>query len=158
LSTVDPRVIERLRAAIDAGGPVIVNGDDACLRRVSQGAANVVFIGRGADSHIVADRIVSRNGQLQFSVDGRRFCVAASGRQHLIAALSAIAVARHCGLSDEVIAEGLASFQPLEHCCHISRAGEVTIIDDTSHGRTAATIAAMELLSEFGMQGRRLML
>jgi UDP-N-acetylmuramoyl-tripeptide--D-alanyl-D-alanine ligase len=157
-ATVDPAVVERLRSAVRYGGPVIVNGDDASLRRASQGATNIVFIGRGADAHIVADKIESANGQLRFSVAGRRYWVAAWGRHQLTAALAAIAVGRHCGLSDAEIAEGLASFEPLNSCCQISHAGAVTIIDDTGHSRPAATIAAMELLGEFGGQGRRLML
>jgi UDP-N-acetylmuramoyl-tripeptide--D-alanyl-D-alanine ligase len=137
---------------------VIVNGDDAALRRVAQGAASVLFIGRGSDAHLVAERIESVHGELRFSVAGRPYRVAASGRHQLTAALIAIAIGRHCGLSEIEIAEGLASFQP-DHCgCQISQAGEVTIIDDTGPRRPAATIAAMELLSEFGARGRRLVL
>ncbi|MEX2141856.1 MAG: Mur ligase domain-containing protein [Pirellulales bacterium] len=159
LSTaVDTAVIERLRSAVRNGSRVIVNGDDAALRRVSQGAANVVFIGRGTGAHILADRIESANGQLRFSVAGRRYCVATWGRHQLTTALAAIAVGRHCGLSDAEIAEGLSSFEPLNHCCQILHAGGVTIIDDTGRSGPAATIAAMDLLSESGAHGRRIML
>ena len=157
-SAADPDVLERLRSVVKSGGPVVVNGDDAALRRVAQGASNVLFIGRGADAHLVAERVESVFGQLRFSVAGQRYQVAASGRHQLTAALIAIAIGRYCGLSDSEIAEGLASFAPLHRGCQISQAGEVTIIDDTGHNRPAATIAALELLGECGAQGRRFVL
>jgi UDP-N-acetylmuramoyl-tripeptide--D-alanyl-D-alanine ligase len=157
-AAADPAVLERLRSVVRSGGPVIVNGDDAALRRVAQGAANVLFIGRGADAHLVAERVESVHGQLRFSVAGQRYRVAASGRHQLTAALTAIAIGRYCGLNDSEIAEGLASFAPLNRGCQISQSGGVTIIDDTGHNRPAATIAAMELLGDCGAQGRRLVL
>jgi UDP-N-acetylmuramoyl-tripeptide--D-alanyl-D-alanine ligase len=157
-AAADWAVLERLRSTVSSGRPVIVNGDDAALRRVAQGAANVLFIGRGSDAHLVAERIEHVHGELRFSVAGRRYRVAASGRHQLTAALIAIAIGRHCGLSESEIAEGLASFEPDRCGCQISQAGEVTFIDDTGHSRPAATIAALELLSEFGARGRRLVL
>jgi UDP-N-acetylmuramoyl-tripeptide--D-alanyl-D-alanine ligase len=157
-AAADPLVLKRLRLAVKSGYPLVVNGDDIPMHRVAQDAANVLFLGRGADAHIVADRVESGRGRLRFSVAGRRYSVAASGRHQLTAALAAIAIGRRCGLSDAEIADGLASFEPVHRACQISQAGEVTIIDDTGTSRAAATIAAMDLLAELGTQGRKFVL
>jgi UDP-N-acetylmuramoyl-tripeptide--D-alanyl-D-alanine ligase len=154
----DPAIIDRLQTLVKSGAAAIINGDDCHLRRAAHGGRHVILIGRGSDAHIVAERVESSNGMLRFSVAGQQYRVAAHARHHLTAALAAIAVGRQCGLSDLEIAEGLASYQSPAPVWQVSQADDVTIIDDTRHRHPAATIAAMDLLNQFGSPGRRIVL
>jgi UDP-N-acetylmuramoyl-tripeptide--D-alanyl-D-alanine ligase len=157
-TAIGDAVIHRLRTLIGTGTSLVINGDDAMLRRVAAGAANVVFVGRGLDAHIAATEVESANGRLRFKVDGHRFVVSAWGRHHLTTALIAIAVGRLFGASRSEIADGLAAYQLLERRCQVARTGDITIIDDTANREPAPTHVAMSLLNELGNHGSRVVI
>jgi UDP-N-acetylmuramyl pentapeptide synthase len=105
---------ERLQSVMAAGVPTIVNGDDAVLSRLLRDVGGAIVVGRDAAAQVAATGIECTFGQLKFMVGDRRFSVAANSRRQLPAALAAIAAARVFGLSDAEIADGLASYQPIE--------------------------------------------
>ena len=106
--------VERLLSVLAAGVPTIVNGDDPAFWRIASDMPGIILVGRDAAAQVAATGIECTFGQLRFMVGDWRFSVAANSRRQLPAALAAIAVGRLFGLSDTEIAEGLASYQPIE--------------------------------------------
>ncbi len=72
---------------------VVVNGDDPVLRRAARMCSRkTLWVGRGSDCDVSAQRVCSHNGQLTFDVDGRRFEFPLGGEDYLTAALMAVAI------------------------------------------------------------------
>jgi UDP-N-acetylmuramoyl-tripeptide--D-alanyl-D-alanine ligase len=145
--------------ALDADGWAVLAGDDERLRKmVPRVRSNVVWFGRSLDNDVVATGVESRHGQLSFTVDGTRICLAAWGRHHLASALAAVAVGRIFGMSDAEIGRGLAEFEPPPMRCQIAKVGGATLIDDTYNSSPVAMRAALELLRDFDAPGRRIVI
>jgi UDP-N-acetylmuramoyl-tripeptide--D-alanyl-D-alanine ligase len=145
--------------ALEPDGCAVLAGDDERLRKfAARSGLRTVWFGRSLDNDLVATNVESRHGQLSFTVDGTRMTVAAWGRHHLTSALAAVAVGRIFGLCDAEIAHGLAEFEPPPMRCQITRAGGVTIIDDTYNSSPVAMRAALELLRDFDAPGRRIVI
>ena len=73
----------------------------------------------------------------------------------MTSALSAVAVGKLFGFSNEDIAAGLARFKAPAMRCQIARAAGATIINDTYNASPTAMRAALELLRDFDAAGRR---
>jgi UDP-N-acetylmuramoyl-tripeptide--D-alanyl-D-alanine ligase len=145
--------------ALEPEGWAVLAGDDERLRKfAARPNVRTLWYGRSLDNDLVATSVESRHGQLRFSVDGTRMTVAAWGRHHLTSALAAVAVGRIFGLCDSEIARGLSEFEPPPMRCQITRAGGVTIIDDTYNASPVAMRAALELLRDFDAPGRRIVI
>jgi UDP-N-acetylmuramate: L-alanyl-gamma-D-glutamyl-meso-diaminopimelate ligase len=135
---------------------ILVNGDDLNACDVTQ----VPFcpVRRFGSAHTNDYRIqdIHAEGRLShFNISGDKFSVPMAGEFNVRNATAAILAARHCGLSDEVIQRGLASFRGV--CRRMTVSGEVagvTVIDDFAHHPTAIgqTLGALRQL----YPGRRL--
>lgn len=132
-------------------------GDDPWLRKLSERCrCPVTFVGQNAACDVRAEQVESRAGKLGFVVAGQRFVVPVWGRHHLTAALLATAVARHMGLNLAEIAEGLGRYQSLPQRCEVIEVRGATIINDTYNANPTAMRAALALLSEVDVPGRRI--
>ncbi|QDU93433.1 Mur ligase family protein [Lignipirellula cremea] len=139
-------------------GWAVLNGDDPYLRRIAEKTdACVVWVGRNSDNDLVAEHVTSGGGKLSFVVDGQTFELNVWGRHHLNAALSAIAVGRLMGQSDDQIAAALRGYATTPVGCQIIDNGKWVIIDDSGSSNVAAMQAAMQLLREM-RGGRRIVL
>jgi UDP-N-acetylmuramoyl-tripeptide--D-alanyl-D-alanine ligase len=138
-------------------GWAVLAGDDARLRRMAaRSQAQIVWFGRSLDNDLVATKVESRDGRLDFEVDGTHMSVAVWGRHHLSSALAAVAVGRIFGMRDVEISRGLCEFEPAPMRCQISNIGGATIIDDTYNASPVAMKAALELLRDINAPGRRI--
>jgi UDP-N-acetylmuramoyl-tripeptide--D-alanyl-D-alanine ligase len=142
---------------LPADGIAVLAGDDPWLRRLAQPAGNkILWVGRGSDCDLIADRIESRHGRLSLDVRGRRFEAPVWGRHHVTAMLAAIAVGRIVGLPDGEIADALAHFESPAMRCQVSQVRGVTVIDDSYNASPTAVRASLALLSEMETAGRRI--
>ena len=146
-----------LLEALPADGWAVLCGDDRRQRRLAaQCRANIIWVGRALDCDVVATRVSSRNGCLNFVVDRQVYEVPVWGRHHLAGALAAVAVGKIFGLPPGQIAAGLAEFQQPPLRCEISHVRGATIINDTYNASPTAMRAALELLRDFDAPGRRI--
>ena len=99
-----------------------------------------------------------RCGTLRFRVDGRLYEVAAGGRHLLRAALTALAVARWAGLSEEDVVEGFRRFRPVTGRCVPLAVGPWTVIDDTYNASPASCRAACRTLADWPANRRWLVI
>jgi UDP-N-acetylmuramoyl-tripeptide--D-alanyl-D-alanine ligase len=145
-----------LLAALPAEGHAIL-GDDPWLRRVATECRTAItWVGLGGNCDVVATDIESEPGKLRFQVEHCKFCVPVWGRHHLIAALVAVAAGRMMGLDLPEIAESLTSYKPVPMRCEVLEVRGATIINDTYNSNPTAMRAALSLLRDFDVPGRRI--
>jgi len=146
-----------LLEALPADGCAIVNGDDSWLQRTAPGCqARVVRFGRQSFGNLVASEVHWSGGKLAFRVQGQAYRVPVWGRHHLPAALAAIAVGRCFHMEDREIAKALHGYQSAPQRCQVSTHRGMTIVDDTYNASPSAMRAALELLGELDVAGRRI--
>jgi UDP-N-acetylmuramoyl-tripeptide--D-alanyl-D-alanine ligase len=144
--------------ALPASGFAVLAGDDPRVRGMAGRAkCRTLFVGEGPDNNVRATDIEAVPDRLGFRVDGQRFEVPVTGRHHLTAALSAIAVAREAGLPADLIAEGLRTFAPVAGRCRVERIGPWTVIDDTYNASPDSMRAACEVLRTWTGTGRKIL-
>jgi len=134
-----------------------LNGDDARLRRLAKNyRGETIWYGRGGDCDVTAERVRYRNGRLEFRVESQHYTLPVWGRHHLGSALAAIAVGTAFGITAPELAAALAKFRPVRGRCSVTRAGGVTIIDDSYNASPTGMRAALELLQESACDGRKI--
>jgi len=147
-----------LLAALPADGRAIL-GDDPLLRTLAGGCrAEITWVGIGSQCDLAASEVHSGQGRLSFQLHGCRFCVPVWGRHHLTAALVAVAVGRMMGFDLAEIAGALENFQPVPMRCEVVEVRGATIINDTYNSNPTAMRAALALLHECDVPGRRLVI
>lgn len=150
---------EGLLDALPHDGWAVLAGDEPAFRKAAAGRdARIVWVGRGADCDLAATDVRCGAGQLQFRLRGERSTVPVWGRHHLSAALAAVAVAEIAGQSLGAAVAALGRHEPGTATRHVVRRGEATwICDDATAGREAHR-AALDLLREAPVTGRRIVL
>jgi len=94
-------------------------------------------------------------GWIQFKADNCLFRIPVWGLHHLTSALAAVAVGRLFGFDTPHIAAALANFRPLPMRCEVREVRGATIINDAYNASPTAMRAAIELLRDFDVVGRR---
>jgi UDP-N-acetylmuramoyl-tripeptide--D-alanyl-D-alanine ligase len=136
-----------LLAALPETGFAVLPGDDPITRGMSSRAnCRVLFVGEQTGNDLRATDVIA-GGDLQFVAEGESFRVPIVGRHHLTNALLAIAVAREVGVPLDLVAEGLATFQPLTGRCRTLAVGSWTVIDDCYNASPLAVEAACRMLA-----------
>lgn len=147
-----------LITSIGEQGFAVINGDDErCRALTGKCRCEVILVGEHAFNDVVASHVEHHNGRLSFRVERTPFQVAAAGRHLLTSALATIALARQIEMDDELIAAGLAKFQPGHGRCHPRSIGNWTVIDDTYNASPASMMAACRLLAEWQTTGKKLL-
>lgn len=145
-----------LLSTLESNGTAVLNGDDPWLRRGARNSrAKVVWFGRSADCDITASEVRSGRGMVEFCVERRQFRVPVWGRHYLTAALAAVAVGRVLGLSLDELSAALAEFAPPPGRCQVVRLPHCTIVNDCYNANPTSMRAALELLRDLDVPGRR---
>jgi UDP-N-acetylmuramoyl-tripeptide--D-alanyl-D-alanine ligase len=147
----------RLLESVEEGGLVVVPVD--CLERIpgTGDRHEWVTVGVETEADIVACGVEHDSGELRFEVDGCRFCLQVAGRHFVTSALSAIAVARGLGVSDEQTARLLSTFRTASGRCRVQQTKRGTVIDDSYNASPESMLAACRVLSEWTAAGRRVL-
>ncbi len=148
-----------LLEALPRSGFAVINGDDPLVRELAQRATcRTIFVGERPGNDVVATNVRGENGLLRFRVDGTEFTVTAVGRHHLIAALTAIAIAREVEVEDVEIADALSRFEPLNGRCTSRPVGDWTVIDDSYNASPESMRAACEVLRDWQQCHQRVLI
>jgi len=143
-------------------GLAVLNWDDRLVRRMRDDCrARAVTVGsqRGADW--VAESVYTGVGGTALSVEanGQRYDLRIPwlGRHRTFAALTAFVLGREYGISPGHIIEALASLPWLPGRLNALPAiNGATLLDDTFNSSPAAVRAALDLMSEIDVSGRRI--
>lgn len=153
-------------AGLPSAGVAVVNGDadglaEAVRRRT---AGKTITFGEGAANYVRAEDVrLERTGTaFRLVLDGRTFGVHLPllGRQSMLAALAALAVAAECGLDLDVACATLAGvhgaahrLMPVDVPAH-----RLTILDDCYNANPASMQLALETAAALRRTGERLLL
>jgi len=168
-----------LLAALPSDGRAVL-GDDPWLRNVAGASqAAITWVGTFPDSNLAVTGVESTDGCLSFCIDpgqelpvsitpgtagvsrdrvSRRvkFNIPVWGRHHLTSALIAVAVGRMMGCDLEEMAGVLKDFHPVPMRCEVVQIRGATVINDTYNASPLAMRAALELVHDFTVKGRRI--
>ena len=153
-------------AGLPSEGVAVVNGDadglaEAVRRRT---AGKIVTFGEGAANHVRAENVrLERTGTaFRLVLEGRTFDVRLPllGRQSVLAALAALAVAAECGLDLDAACMTLAGVHGAAHRLTPVDvpAHRLTILDDCYNANPASMQLALETAAALRRTGERLML
>jgi UDP-N-acetylmuramoyl-tripeptide--D-alanyl-D-alanine ligase len=148
-----------LAEAVDAGGTVIMNGDDAFSESVAQRTrAKIILAGIENGSVRATDVSQSATGCEFTILEGAHRCRAqlpVPGIHMVQNAMLAIAAGRAFGLSLEECAAGLASTPLTKARLQIKEINGIQFIDDSYNANPDSMKAALRTLIELDADGRR---
>lgn len=146
----------RLLRIVPSNGIAFLNGDcENSLTLVAEAPCPIALVGMGENCDVRITGISGADGGTNFQLNGVNFSLPMTGEFNVRNAAMAVCVARQAGLSDEEIAEGLASFAGIKRRQEIRGVERgVTVIDDFAHHPTAVAQVIDGLRQ--GYPGRRL--
>jgi UDP-N-acetylmuramoyl-tripeptide--D-alanyl-D-alanine ligase len=154
--------VRRENAGITNGlgpeGLLVVNGDDpALLQAVSPYRGRKLTFGFKTTNDLFATDVRCDETGVRFKLNGRREAfVPLLGAHAACNALSAIAVGRRLGLSEEDLLAGLARATGPDMRLQLQRFGPVTVLNDAYNANPSSMRAALETLATLPTRGRRI--
>jgi UDP-N-acetylmuramoyl-tripeptide--D-alanyl-D-alanine ligase len=163
-----------LLAALPSNGQAVLTEDQWLRSLAPRCAAAITWIGAGPLCDLRATDIETGSGRLEFhvrcgnrsqpatgshgSTKPVRFSIPVWGRHHIPAALSAVAVGRMLGFDFDEIAAALSKYDAAPTRCEVVEIRGAMVINDTRNVNPPAIRAALELLRDFDVAGRRIMI
>ena len=135
-------------------GIAIINTDDtyAGLWKELAGDRETITFGLNDDADVTAEYRRTKSG-LAISVNSAQhkfdLTLKLHGKHSAMNVLAAVAVAQAAAMPTESIIAGLLDYQPLSGRMSLSKAGKLTLIDDSYNANPASMQAAIAVLSEF---------
>lgn len=146
---------------LDKKGLLVINGDNDLLGKVKDLPVKHVFYGLSEANDYWAKDIQNEGEYTTAFVTSPKTTynirIHALGEHMVYNTLAAIAVAEAYGLSKEEIMKGLESYQPAKMRMHIEKTeAGMTVIDDTYNASPDSMKAALKVLSDYTVSGRRI--
>lgn len=143
---------------LSSEGLAIVNGDDSFADfLVAKSRAATVKIGLGDQNDLQALNVNQTAAGVSFQLENQVFRIPVPGKHFVYAALTAIAVGKKLGLTNQQLAESLCQFEPVSGRCRVEQWGDWTVIDDTYNANPVSMQAACDLLGEMSTTGKRIL-
>ncbi|HEX2912619.1 MAG TPA: UDP-N-acetylmuramoyl-tripeptide--D-alanyl-D-alanine ligase [Chloroflexia bacterium] len=145
-------------------GWAVLNGDDFRVRAMSgQTRAQVFFYGSDPDFDLWADQVESFglegiSFRVHYKGESRKLRLPAPGKHNIQNALAASAVGLLCGLSWQEIEAGLQNPSGQVRLLTLPGCNSSTILDDAYNASAVSTLAALDVLADTLVAGRRLAL
>lgn len=142
-------------------GVLMINGDNDLLGNLGELSIHKMTYGLQPSNDYWAEAIQSEGEYTKAIVHSPNrsysICMNALGEHMVYNTLAAIAVAEHYNLSEEEIQKGLASYVPAKMRMHISKLENgITIIDDTYNASPDSMKAALKVLKDYEVKGRKI--
>ncbi|MDP1853367.1 MAG: UDP-N-acetylmuramoyl-tripeptide--D-alanyl-D-alanine ligase [Candidatus Omnitrophota bacterium] len=138
----------------------ILNRDDALLRkRIGKTKGKTIFtFGIKNKCDFQAADIKIGSSRVEFSLSARHnFRMDILGRHHVYNALAAIACGTIFGLSPEKLKKRLSNFTPPFTRINLKKIRDYQVIDDTYNSNPLSLECAIEVLKNFDIQGRKVL-
>ncbi len=176
LTAVGPQHLERFKSienttqakyeliqSLPSNGLAVINNDNNICADLAEKTDTVPVIRYGVKSNdtnrLTADEIIQSKTGLSFRFkDKTSGTVGIStkllGKHNVSNILAAVAVAQHCGMTLNEIAETLNTLEPVPHRLQLMDSGTgITVIDDSFNANPEGAKAALEVLNDFLSNG-----
>jgi len=135
----------------------VLNADDPYLRKAKTGARKI-FFGIHSSCSIKAENIECTNYGIKFTLNKVKFSICLTGRYNVYNSLAGIAVATALGMRLKDVAKRLLLFKnPYSNRMSVKNARNFSIINDTYNSNPLSFAAAVDSLSEFRTEGKRIL-
>jgi len=135
-------------------GVAILNKDDEYQRKYKlQNKCHVIWIGINKDADVMAENIKITNKGTSFDIvfkkDHKKISVNTIllGEKNIYNILSSVALAKHLGVLDKQIIQGVKNIAPINHRLEIKENRNITIIDDSFNSNPEGAKNALEVLN-----------
>ena len=137
-------------------GKAFVNLTDPRIAEMTQPKNSITF-GLTAECDYPADIHTEPNGTLSLTVAAEDIYTGSSNLSFAKNIIACAAIADTLNVPWGLFRDRVASFQPPEGRCAIKKIKNMTIIDDTYNANLESTIAAIDYLTGFSGNGRRIL-
>lgn len=146
---------------LDPNGLLVINGDNDLLATLDTLPVKHVSYGLNPKNDYWAKDIRSEGENTYAAVTTPKatynICIEALGEHMVYNTLAAIAVAEHYGLTKTEILKGLGTYKPAKMRMHIETlTSGITVIDDTYNASPDSMQAALKVLSDYTVKGKRI--
>ena len=137
-------------------GKAFVNLTDPRIAEMTQPKNSITF-GLTAECDYPADIHTEPNGTLSLTVAAEDIYTGSSNLSFAKNIIACAAIADTLNVPWDLFRDRVASFQPPQGRCAIKKIKNMTIIDDTYNANLESTIAAIDYLTGFSGNGRRIL-
>ena len=137
-------------------GKAFVNLTDPRIAEMNQPKNSITF-GLTAECDYPADIHTEPNGTISLTVAAEDIYTGSSNLSFAKNIIACAAIADTLNVPWELFRDRVASFQPPQGRCAIKKIKNMTIIDDTYNANLESTIAAIDYLTGFSGNGRRIL-
>ena len=137
-------------------GKAFVNLTDPRIAEMAQPKNSITF-GLTAECDYPADIHTEPNGTLSLTVAAEDIYTGSSNLSFAKNIIACAAIADTLNIPWDLFRDRVASFQPPQGRCAIKKIKNMTIIDDTYNANLESTIAAIDYLTGFSGNGRRIL-
>ena len=137
-------------------GKAFVNLTDPRIAEMTQPKNSITF-GLTAECDYPADIHTEPNGTLSLTVAAEDIYTGSSNLSFATNIIACAAIADTLNVPWDLFRDRVASFQPPQGRCAIKKIKNMTIIDDTYNANLESTIAAIDYLTGFSGNGRRIL-
>lgn len=135
--------------------PLVINTDNDMLSTVKLNRP-VITYGIEKKADVMAAEITSDGENTDFLINGLKVSIPCIGQHNVYNALAAYAIAKHFGMTDCEIVEGLKNYTPSGMRQRITRVGDTTVVEDCYNASPDSIRAALKTLSSMNSSGRKI--
>ncbi|MBD1382157.1 UDP-N-acetylmuramoyl-tripeptide--D-alanyl-D-alanine ligase [Metabacillus arenae] len=137
-------------SGLNSSGELIYIGDEPLLQeRVKDLPFKKTTFGDGDRNDLYPDEILQKTGGTSFKVNGSEYSIPILGKHNVYNALAAIAAAKHFGLSEEKIREGLSCLEMTGMRLEMTKTESgLSIINDAYNASPTSMKAAVKLMED----------
>ena len=140
----------------------VLHGDDPRVRALGELARTVsdvqcVYYGLTEGNDVQATDVEPDGRTMRFRIEGKRIHLPLLGRHNVLNALAAYTVGRELGIRPTDLRERLESQGPVQQRMVPILCGDCLIIDDTYNANPPAMRAALQVLKDLEVTGRRIL-
>ncbi|MEW5693204.1 MAG: UDP-N-acetylmuramoyl-tripeptide--D-alanyl-D-alanine ligase [Candidatus Hydrogenedentota bacterium] len=138
---------------------IIVNADDVFLDTLILGfKGKVITFGINSEANFRGENIKLSKESTEFTVNGLRINLKIAGYHFVYNALSAIAAAKHFGITDNQIKEALDNIKLSPMRMELIAAKQYLIINDSYNANPRSMRAALRTFYDIPLEGRRVLI
>ncbi len=138
-------------------GFMLLNGDDSRLvKTAGERGLKAIFYGMSSKCQIRPESVgIDNEKNVCFKLDGTLFRLSMPGKHFIYSALPAICIGRRCGISDDAIAEALASQKPISMRGTVEMKNGVSFIVDCYNANPSSMKSAIAYLVDMSEASKR---
>lgn len=142
---------------LSSDGFMLLNGDDRRLVKTARELGlKTIYYGMSPYCQIRPDSVgIDNEKRVHFRMDGTVFHLSMPGKHFIYSALPAICIGRRCGISDDIIAEALASQKPLSMRGTLEMKNGVSFIVDCYNANPSSMKSAIAYLVDMSEKSKR---